>query len=661
MKILLLDYGKPEARYDWSKLKAEFDMTIISTPSSWEVADSVDEKFHGFIDERLSSRDFDLIFIPVSVTNTYSSYTGMRLGMHLRVTNLPSLSLKRRLVPIVFMGFETELQVFKQSEYAQFLLTPSVFYIQHTIKAVQYVVENIPSVAPIELSDFSESLSLYPIKPEPHLESSHSLANEWGAFELDRLTVNCLKNNPTSLDFNLYIKWLECQFGLDRAASIEESLAIPENTSDKKILFIDDEWDKRWNEVLVRVFEKAKQFKCLKLTKGLKREEVIELAKAEIKNTEWDLILLDLRLTDSDHDGRSADFTGEKILEFIKGTQDTIGHNPTLPVIIFTASTKASIIDSLYEKGADGHFIKHSPSDSRTPDKVKESVQKFLDNIKNCLDKGALLKPYWNRVEEIKVGNLIKGNERTINDQETKFEERIVERLTMFIGLLKKAYEQTDFDRTTFFYDKYEIAFLTLWSVLNELSECYFAKIDQFRHFEDKDNPNSYIFLNPNFKKIEVCNWFVNSVSGTQEQFIDHTSTPLAQGSNYKQYDGKYIFGEKSSLKLRSNSPYYYFDRTPAFDTTKKPYSQALQMQMAFILYKKFNTMRRQDRNPLLESLYKLNKLRNQLYLTHGEGIDTGEFTKTLSEVGPKITISEINRLFEIIYVTTTGRRLSMI
>ncbi len=508
-------------------------------------------------------------------------------------------------------------------------------------------------------SNCRKSLEIFPIKPEPHLESSHSLANEWGAFELDRFTVNCLGStrSESGLDSKLYIKWLEAKFSLTTTIkSDDDCLPIEFDATNKRILFIDDEWSKRWNSVLKQIFKKAgckdDDFVCCEeLTKGLSDYKTLELVKAKIKSRDhWDLILLDLRLTDDDHN-KEDNFVGEQILEFIKGkgTEEKPGYNnPTLPVIMFTASTKARIIDKLYEQGADGHFIKHSPSDSRTPEKVKESVKAFLDTVKNCFEKGAWLQPYWKRIEEIKKNNLIKGNERTVNGQSTKFEERMIERLTMFVGLLKKAYEQTDFDRNTFFYDQNETAFLTLWSCLNEISEFFFAK---------EEDSGELV-------------WSINN-QGIGLVFLHQVG-----------YDSFCKFDIPTpALSVRDRVP---ADITKVVDRKLKvDYHNSLQIQIAFLIYKSLahrnafdniyfggkgkmydassplgrNQSQQEwqkNKSEILTILSKSNSKRNKLNLTHASDSEI-EYTETVRNSTVKVSPEETENLFKVILFLTTG------
>jgi DNA-binding response OmpR family regulator len=86
-----------------------------------------------------------------------------------------------------------------------------------------------------------------------------------------------------------------------------------------------------------------------------------ETGMSKIKNTNWDLLLLDIMLPGRD---------GLKMLKDLK-------ENPTLkkgPVIALTNLNSENIIQEAFSSGADGYLIKSEV----TPDKIVEEVGKVL-------------------------------------------------------------------------------------------------------------------------------------------------------------------------------------------------------------------------------------------------------------------------------------------
>ncbi len=649
MKTLLINYKETEEDfYNWSGLTGDVEELLV--PGS--VAES-DANLHDFLMDDIIPIEFDVIAIPVSVTSAYLAHTGIRLAMHLRLTGELG---GKRYVPIILMGFESKLEVYEYSEYAGFLRTPNVHYVDHDVAGVREKLAQIETARYPKLTEeeFRQSLNAYPIEPPPHLESSHSLANEWGAAELNRYTVNIEFKRTNELACSLYAKLIRAKSNLTDTTGKKENVLADAGLKGKRILYIDDEWKKGWKEVMEKLFEKA-EFKCLEIDKNMHRDNILGIAKTEIDKQAWDLILLDLRLSECDYE-KSDGFLGEEILEHIKAI------NPVLPVIMFTASNKARTIDRLYEKGADGCFIKHGPSDSRAPDVVEESVKAFLKAIETAMDKGSLLLPYWKRIQGVREENLVKGNERETPDGKTNFEGRIIERLEMFVGLLKKAYEQTAFEKKRFYYDQYEVAFLTLWSCLNEIVDIFYERTQpeievegRSKHDLHKDKP-AITYPLRKFKWVEVFG---------QEIYADHGNFkikyPNKQNSLYNLESEEYSILEK--VKDTQGKDKQYFKILDAPIQTKTNYQITLINQVAFLVYaicKKYKIEAEPEYWKILEES---NNLRNCLCLIHNELLETknnSNRTKLLrdeSSTDQKRWRQKIAQLFNLVEFMLTARK----
>ena len=57
-------------------------------------------------------------------------------------------------------------------------------------------------------------------------------------------------------------------------------------------------------------------------------------------------------------------------------------------------------------------------------------------------------------------------------------QERMKERFEMFYGLLKRSFEETKFNEENYHYSHLELAFMTLWSCLNDIQHEFFDKSD---------------------------------------------------------------------------------------------------------------------------------------------------------------------------------------
>ena len=227
----------------------------------------------------------------------------------------------------------------------------------------------------------------------------------------------------------------------------------------------------------------------------------------------------------------------------------------------------------------------------------------------------------------------------------------------MFIGLLKKAYEQTTFDEKAFFYSDYELAFLTLWSVLNELQESLFDKDqpsvsitdrngdNQTRHIAHRYQPLISYFNFP-FKK--HFRWkFQGKTFLTYRYFVKKgEEDPEILPRGYFNLYGE----ERSNFYLDLNNQRYDFvENSRKWDV---PYSISLHMQIAFLL-KVMN-----NETELLSVLLRLNDVRNKLYLTHGGNPNSPEFSSLYNSGRESSEIWEkrIEDLFSIVYFLCTAK-----
>lgn len=476
--------------------------------------------------------------------------------------------------------------------------------------------------------------------------SGHDVANHFGAYRLaEMLGKEGLIETPK----NLFFRYL-----ISKTEKVDSSVVkrIPKNFEKLNVLVIDDQIENGWLSVLNEIFKKG----------IVPKKEWKKDIEEDIQSGKFDLILLDYRLKDN---------SGLDLLRRIKGGVERDengkvilvrkGLNPVLPVIMFTASNKAWNMDDLYEAGADGYYVKEHPDTAGDADFSIKNYDNFIKTVEKCIKKGALLKHFWQALKEIEI-EFTKENsmiqEKTLLDgNESNFQGRIKERVTMFIGLLKKAFEQTDFDKATFFYSDYELAFLTLWSVLNELQEALFIKDQpstsitdlsgqaQTKHISHPFQPRIKYFNLP-FKK--HYRW----------QFKGKTFLSYKYGINTRPdqpeilHSGYYnLFGEERSsfyLDLREQV-YGFLQYEKKWDV---PYATTLHMQIAFLI----KTLDQDSQ--LLNVLLQSNEIRNKLYLTHGGNPNSHEFSSLHSSGREPSAAWEtrIRDLFSIVYFLCTAQ-----
>ena len=334
--------------------------------------------------------------------------------------------------------------------------------------------------------------------------------------------------------------------------------------------------------------------------------------------------------------------------------------NPSIPIIIFTASNKVWNLQKLTELGADGYFVKEAPENAEIPDFSKHNFKSFEKTVREAYKKGQLLKAYWNAIQDIQNSFLPE-----IQDlPHSKFKSRIEERLKMFFGLLKRGFEQTKFNQEQFYFSDYELAFMTLWSVLNEIQEAYY----------EKTHPNEYLTIyhtdvayttHPNNKPITPIPGYNWKIRGQQEYLIKHDfEFKLDKNGKPETKNGYYQLNSKSfqsHLGLKESSPYYEI----VSNSNNKNIWRELANQIAFLILAKNQLKSNPNINKFLEKLKELNDIRNHLYLTHGDKISKGFYTQTEKDKRKKADYNitpdgSIKDLFELVAFLLTGKDMAI-
>lgn len=160
---------------------------------------------------------------------------------------------------------------------------------------------------------------------------------------------------------------------------------LSEIVKSKKILIIDDEcktagWEETLNvilgdDVLKPIGEHEGERRWQSTKDILNDSDVIAEIRPDNHLNKYDLILLDLYLTADDEKKRSGDssqqtsiYSGLQLLEAIRKK------DPTVPVILFTASNKAFNVKAAEEIGIDGYFQKEGRYHSE-----KEAVRYYRE------------------------------------------------------------------------------------------------------------------------------------------------------------------------------------------------------------------------------------------------------------------------------------------
>lgn len=607
-----------------------------------------DDNYDYNIDRLLNEDKFekeceDLEFVIIKYLGDEDDfYYGLKFSYHIRL----SKNKKLRACPIFFLGQEEKKDLFFRLKYfdSLILLTKGTRYSQgekdilDNLKALKEECRLYLSTDSAFKSNF---LNKVVVNENDSESGRHGIANQWGAYRM-------AKAAGLEIDYEypktLYFKYLTAQTSIIKP--IEKKFPTV-----NRILLIDDEYEKGWEKCLEGIFgnDKIGAFKTWEEAQKDKIENVLD----KIENAEYDLIFLDLY-----KDGKTV---GKEVLKEVKGKdKDNLGLNPIIPVIMFTASNKAWNMDELYQAGADGYYVKEHPETASDPDFSIKNFENFHKTVEECLNKGELLKKYWLKIQKIKKSKFITDK----LNQENK--GRIEERLMMFLGLLKRAYQQTSFDKETFFYSEWELAFLTLWSTFNEIQECHFEKVKSTFNIFYNDRSRNYDALQlPTKKGAEDAKYLKKWVIKGQSDDIyfenKKISLEINERGGFKKDSANGTYKHKFSTECYLNydswrKPYYSISNQKTKTTQPE---QRLSFQIAFLmLMKRGISFSKNNVNTYLENLKDLNDFRNKLYLTHGEDDASSNFDGLYQHSRPKEgdLKTNIEKLFEIVYLLCVGK-----
>lgn len=344
-----------------------------------------DTEYHDFIIKIFQNNKIDKLIFDLSTKPIQS----LKLAYHIRLS-LTELK-EKSLIPILFSATQSfESIIGNCGKWIQIFSTNGTYFT--SLNLAKMDVLHIESLKAKEYKiGFLDNIQILP----DETEGKHSIANQWGAFAMDKASnTNVLfYNDDLKQTFHkLYFKYIQAfQFdygSLDKTTHIKGNIPVGSaNTieaKNKKILLIDDEAEKGWELVLKKVFKNG-DFQVIK-EKVADYNSFSESAKKSISEGGFDLFLVDLRLNGVQEEEFTPieRFSGTNVLSEIKN------QNKGNQVIIFTASNKAWNIKPLLDFGADAFYIKESP-EYMFSSKVSESnYLSFKSNVETCFERNYL-------------------------------------------------------------------------------------------------------------------------------------------------------------------------------------------------------------------------------------------------------------------------------
>ncbi|WP_456075790.1 hypothetical protein [Hoylesella nanceiensis] len=355
-----------------------------------------DEDLDKLTTEWFANTEYDAIYIPLCFGQTLSDFMGLRLAMHIRLTET-----KCQYKPIYIYG-EATIEDIKNNDCFDALKFSGVSLIHCDYDSMKHSIENNPS----QNSDgISRDILSIKLDIPTNIGDNHSVANQWAIYRWKEM-FQWKSEEPeiinTDFNTNLYFKYLIARFG--KHDKFKSKKKIPCNISDikgKTILYIDDEYNKGWGNIMEAIFKSngAKSICYKDFSKKYSKEDLINNIKNFLNENEADCYLLDLRLHEDDFT-EIKNLTGHEIAQYIK--QQNKGNQ----IVVFTASNKIwNLKKQLLEFGAVGYALKESPESNYNRDESRELFIEFSKTItKAC--KLSFLKKLYNQQQILKKINV---------------------------------------------------------------------------------------------------------------------------------------------------------------------------------------------------------------------------------------------------------------
>ncbi len=375
--------------------KSQFMKTIAFKPTNVNIDDYIT---HDIIPQ-IKKLNCQVIYIKDNLSSNYLELYGLRLIYHIRLSSRLG---DKRLLSIVLLSDLDSFLLNKLSSMGTVLFTKNIFIIKNSI-------ESVKEFDSLEIQPFKEELyqdeflNLIEVKPPRDYLSHHDIANEWAIYrwaEFLKVDSEAIRKNREKIVSMLFFKYLLAKNPIEikKKNGIQFVPRPPDNNG--KVLYIDDEWAKGWSDILEQYFSKNQDIEFKTFEYDFKNNNKFTTMSA-IKNTcqEYtpDVVLLDLRLTQGDHEIQEIEsLTGIKITKMIKEI------NPAIQIIMLTATGKSTILENLYEHGILGYIKKEHPTD------IGMSTKESFDKLKNLVDKGldkGYLKEVWEIQQNIKPFN----------------------------------------------------------------------------------------------------------------------------------------------------------------------------------------------------------------------------------------------------------------
>jgi hypothetical protein len=393
-KDIEVDYAQIEGENLFIRPSSNFIQNAINGAIEAKLfSDVSDEKFSEKLNEWLSEKEYDNIFLPLCSGPTLSDYNGLRLATHIRCT-----STKNQLKRIFIYGF-VGLDYLVDHEYFNILKTKNVELVPYSKKAFELAAKK--AFEPLLPEELPKEIQKLKLDPPLNYTDSHSIANEWAIHQWAK-TIGCDETDELTKIFknveaNLYFKYLRTINPISELNRISPEKLKFKYEGTPKVCLIDDEADKGWYEIFAYLLGDINGIYTDYLGvdfKNLSSDDIIEKSINKIFEDDIDVVILDFRLNPSDFQNKSSEqITSVKLLKEIKD------RNPGVQVITFSATNKVWNLKDLESESANGFISKGDPYNNDR-NFIKSSVNDFIKNAHECI-RLSFLKGFYKEQKEI--------------------------------------------------------------------------------------------------------------------------------------------------------------------------------------------------------------------------------------------------------------------
>lgn len=292
-----------------------------------------------------------------------------------------------------------------------------------------------------------------------------------------------------------------------------------------RYLLIDDLANEGWKDII----EKAVIKDDNRLEVAITYNEAIEKIKFE-----WDIIFLDMRLTEGDHNIQNiVDYSGFKILKEIKKEFKSI--NFSTPVILVTASNKIWNLNTFRENGIDGYYIKENPDFKFDKKTSRENLENLQSSFSNLILDSSKRKEIWSLCNSI-LNKL--STHKYFSTQDKKYvniKDRIIDKIKL--GYAQLFQQQTILEKSILLAYNESMSFIIFWSILEEISKG-FTKINETWDGRYERRPNWKFNNGEYFTQFENNELKVNFKKNDKGEYIKGVFNFSESSNEYKKYSG---------------------------------------------------------------------------------------------------------------------------